>query len=390
MGWQLRWQDIIVKSAMGSNNSTGRFKQYANMGGCQSSEKNLPESKPPQDKNDTTKVKGAPRGRFMSVYDDAPEPVQTKVTAAQNRLKNIFGKGVEVSDDFVPVKYPKTPEEEAIILDATSHSMLFEGLDSKVRQVLVDVMEPFSAPAGSMVIKQGDIGDYFYVIEKGFITFVVNHVEVGKACDGASFGELALLYDDPRAATCIADEGGCKLWRLSQDMFKKVLANHNRNEDTQVIDVLRGVPLLADLDIYTLRKIASARREEEYKAGETIMKKGDVGDKFYIIKSGTVKLSDIGSARSSYSDISITKNDFFGERALLKKEGRAANATAETDCFFFTLTADQFHELLGSVESLMTNSLNKKKLVSATILFIFISCRSLCKSFNFVKLKYLL
>ena len=45
------------------------------------------------------------------------------------------------------------------------------------------------------IIRQGDIGDYFYVVEQGEIGFYVDGNLVGSCKKGACFGELALLYN---------------------------------------------------------------------------------------------------------------------------------------------------------------------------------------------------
>jgi CRP-like cAMP-binding protein len=48
-------------------------------------------------------------------------------------------------------------------------------------------------PAGSVIIKQGETGDYFYVVEEGQVSFAVDNQHVGSTGRGGSFGELALL-----------------------------------------------------------------------------------------------------------------------------------------------------------------------------------------------------
>lgn len=59
-----------------------------------------------------------------------------------------------------------------------------------------------------MVIKQGDRGDHFYVIESGvfevFVSGVLVHTYSTEGGAHASFGELSLMYGKPRAATVTA------------------------------------------------------------------------------------------------------------------------------------------------------------------------------------------
>jgi len=45
--------------------------------------------------------------------------------------------------------------------------------------------------------------------------------------------------------------------------------------------------------------------------------------------------------------------DYFGERALLKNEPRAANVIAKTDCIVMTMDRHSVHRLLGPIEPLL-------------------------------------
>ena len=73
------------------------------------------------------------------------------------------------------------------------------------------------------MIRQGDVGDFFYVLDTGHCD--INVEGVGKVMDvgpGGSFGELALMYDAPRAATVTATEPSTT-WALDQLTFKKTI-----------------------------------------------------------------------------------------------------------------------------------------------------------------------
>ena len=57
------------------------------------------------------------------------------------------------------------------------------------------------AASGDVIIQQGDEGDNFYIIDQGSVDIYVHGTKVVTLTEGASFGELALIYGTPRAAT---------------------------------------------------------------------------------------------------------------------------------------------------------------------------------------------
>eukprot|EP01052_Picozoa_sp_SAG31_P011285 SAG31_NODE_636_length_13344_cov_8.492451_5_plen_130_part_00 len=73
----------------------------------------------------------------------------------------------------------------------------------------------------NLIKSQGEPGDNFYVIETGRCRVEVNGTQVAELEEGGSFGELALMYNAPRAATCIASDGGCTLWAMTRQTFQK-------------------------------------------------------------------------------------------------------------------------------------------------------------------------
>ena len=89
-------------------------------------------------------------------------------------------------------------------------------------------------PAGRVIIRQGDEGDKFYLIREGAVDIFIDD-EAGRRFvrvmrEGEFFGELALLHDQPRAATVIARED-VTLYALSKVDFKATLAGSERFAD---------------------------------------------------------------------------------------------------------------------------------------------------------------
>jgi CRP-like cAMP-binding protein len=88
-------------------------------------------------------------------------------------------------------------------------------------------LQPVDAQAGQVVIRQGEAGDYYYLIRRGRVKVERRFgdgepVEVARLGVGDGFGEEALLSGDPRNATITMLEDG-QLMRLSQDDFNSLL-----------------------------------------------------------------------------------------------------------------------------------------------------------------------
>jgi hypothetical protein len=94
---------------------------------------------------------------------------------------------------------------------------------------VIDAMFERKVEPGDHVIQQGDGGDNFYVIESGTYD-VIKKCEVAdtegqrvlRLDDRGSFGELALMYNQPRAATVVALTAGT-LWAMDRPSFRRIV-----------------------------------------------------------------------------------------------------------------------------------------------------------------------
>ena len=94
------------------------------------------------------------------------------------------------------------------------------------RQTLMKAMNTVKFKPGQQIIKQGDEGDKFYVIGAGTCDITVKGKgSVMKASRGVAFGELALMFHQPRAATVTA-EGDVVAWQVDDITFKHILMNN--------------------------------------------------------------------------------------------------------------------------------------------------------------------
>ena len=91
------------------------------------------------------------------------------------------------------------------------------------------------------------------------------------------------------------------MWRVEQNTFRQILAKTRLSGDQEIFDLLRKVPFLKDLERKYLNAMASAAHINSYRSGEAIIKKGNEGDVFYIIK-GEVAVTDIDFGGNVFDD----------------------------------------------------------------------------------------
>ena len=141
--------------------------------------------------------------------------------------------GTSAADDGAPFKkvsHPKSAEARAFIHSVVDSSALFAGATPAQREQLVDAMEERQASDGEMIIRQGDAGDHFFIVRTGEYAVLLKQkgdTPVHKYKPGGSFGELALLYNKPRAASIKCVQPGV-VYALDRSTFRYVLMAGNR------------------------------------------------------------------------------------------------------------------------------------------------------------------
>jgi len=266
-------------------------------------------------------------------------------------------------DNWSPPVHPKTPGQLERLKQAISGNFLFSHLDDEQSaQVLGALSEKPIPSKGIKVITQGDAGDFFYVVEKGTFDIHVNPKgslqpgpdgmgqNVGTIEPGGSFGELALMYNAPRAATIISAEPHCTLWALDRVTFRRILMESTFARRRMYEGFLEEVPLLSSLTPYERSKIADALESQKFPAGHAIIREGDPGHSFYLLEAGEAVAYRSGNDTPV---LHYKKGDFFGELALLNDAPRAASVVSQTEVKVARLGKSAFQRLLGPVEGIM-------------------------------------
>eukprot|EP01039_Chlorochromonas_danica_P006161 gene6162-6789_t len=281
--------------------------------------------------------------------------------AFRAKRANVFNHGLDLQrETFIFKQVPKTAQQMKMLVSALSQNYIFTSLTEQDVHELALTMEAVSVSAGENIITQGEEGRYFYVIESGQFTVIVDKKTVAKLSPGNSFGELALIYNSPRQATIQADNDSV-VFSLDRETYKLVVAQSSSNRAIEIKRALSHVPLLQELTEEQLDKVADSVEIFPYNTGDVIIRKGSEGNVFYMIKEGTVLVSDVGA---SFADHTLTTGDYFGERALITGEPRAATITAQSHVKLLALDREAFNTLLGPLRELLDHNMNIRILKS--------------------------
>lgn len=212
------------------------------------------------------------------------------------------------------------------------------GAGPDVVKELVAGLTRVEAKRDQVLFREGELGDAFFLIGRGVVRALRADQVVAEFSAGGWFGEGALLTGEPRTATVVVEEDAV-LYRLEKVRFDAVLAKFPQIEraihDSHVARrtdmvksmlagrLLRRVPFLklaSPQHIDALAKVLVPKRAE---AGDVLVREGDLGASLFLVAKGAVAVEKGGVELAELSD-----GSFFGERALLKQEPRAATVTA--------------------------------------------------------------
>ena len=358
--WILKYSNQMPKKRLELESLRVEMKEYKKKELAEISHSFLTNIKSNNNKNNNDNEE--PKKNFSSESEEESIPLNK----IEERRKKLVEKGqrsgisaeafgrFNKKKSYEPKIIPKTEEQKENIKNKCMTCFLFKNFDEVEISTIVDACEEKKFKKNDYIIKQGDNGDYLYIIESGELICekVFNNgdspVYLKTYKEGELFGELALLYNAPRAATIYA-KTDCTLWAIDRLTFNSIIKESAINKREKYKKFLETIPLLSTVESYELYSICDAIKTEKFKKNEYIIKEGEEGDKFYILDEGeAVATKEKMTFQKKYA-----KGDYFGELALLKNAPRAASVMATTDCKVLSLDRMSFKRLLGPLEEIL-------------------------------------
>jgi len=169
-----------------------------------------------------------------------------------------------------------------------------------------------------------------------------------------SFGEIALVKHIPRTATVTALSDG-RLFSLDRSDFEalvgfKVGIAEKVDRLIQNRGFLLKLPLFSELPPAQVGLLASKLIPRSVPRETDVIKQGEIGDSFFLIKQGAcrVLVQGKGTGGEELHEVArLKEGDYFGEISLLLDVPRTATVRAETPCELLELRKEDFFRLLG-------------------------------------------
>lgn len=299
-------------------------------------------------------------------YDDTHH--ENEIEEKLMKMKSIVKKKMAISgesygtynqqEQFKPPVIHKTPEQEHAIRSILQMNFMFNTLEDHDLDVIIKAMEQRNYAQNQQVIKQGDDGEELFIVASGKLkcekvfpnqttpTFL-KFYSVGEV-----FGELALMYNAPRAASIYAVEPSTA-FSLDRGTFNHIVKSAAIKKRETYEQFLKKVEILAELENYERAKICDCLKTEKFKKGDYVIRENEDGDRFYFVQKGTADAlkNENGTEKIVYS---YKENDYFGELSLLNNDKRKASIKVTSDNFVVaSMDKNTFKRILGPIENIL-------------------------------------
>jgi len=142
--------------------------------------------------------------------DSESRALETSIKLARAKKRKAVCSEVALDDQDEIAEFEKAPDAKLRILQVLQEHFLFRHLEQEQRELVTKAMSKVVLKRGEIAFKQGEDGDHFYVVDKGSVACFErrdgseHETLVHTYNPGGTFGDLSIMYNTPRAATCRA------------------------------------------------------------------------------------------------------------------------------------------------------------------------------------------
>ncbi|MCK4834438.1 MAG: cyclic nucleotide-binding domain-containing protein [Gammaproteobacteria bacterium] len=237
----------------------------------------------------------------------------------------------------------------------------YQPLDSLTPENLKEItekLETFELKKGDTVFKEGDKDDYHIFLYSGNIDLIKAGKTLKTIEAGTAEAKTAIAHIIPRNFSCIASSDAV-IFKINSDLLDLMLA-WDQTGSFQVEELSGGgddddwMTQLLQTEAFrrippaNIQAIFTSLEDIEVNIGDSIIKQGDPGDYFYIIKSGRCMVTHKNPGQDKDVKLAdLTTGDTFGEEALISDATRNASIVMLTKGSLSRLSKENFLKLLN-------------------------------------------
>ena len=271
------------------------------------------------------------------------DTVQPKQKRKQHDKIAIVAKNKKSSHEKKALELIQHNNEEKrdyeLISSIISKHFFMQTLNKQAKNEIITTMSLCKVNAGVTLFKQGSFGTYWYIVNDGTFQLLIDGEVKKELKRGDSFGEFALMNDAPRSATVIALTD-CFVWVLRREAFRKILDFLFQIHFDENIKFLNSIHLPLESQFKSV--LANNLVRQIHKAGEVILREGEMGSSMFIIKKG-----EVNCVKNGVIVRVLHKGDSFGQKVILLGGKRTMDVVAKTDCELLNISIDFFRTQIG-------------------------------------------
>ncbi|HEY2729405.1 MAG TPA: cyclic nucleotide-binding domain-containing protein [Polyangia bacterium] len=239
----------------------------------------------------------------------------------------------------------------------------FSELPREVFRPVVNALRLRRLVDGDFVIREGEPGVAFYLVATGqvrvFATQGGRQVERGRLHEGALFGEMSLLTQQPRTASVqVVDEADIlelareSMASLTAEVPSLAVALDKFARERLLKNLLATSPLFRPFNHQQQLDLIRRFDGHEIAAGTVVIREGDAGQGLFVVLSGEVEVSKRQAGGGELALARLRAGDVFGEMSLLTNQPTSATVTAALPSTILFLARDYFQRLIQALPAI--------------------------------------
>ena len=274
--------------------------------------------------------------------DDDPAQIGNSTV---RKMNSNFGNVSQDEEEIIPYninehEIPLLDEEN--IIKILKNNDYFQDQTNDIFNLVLNETIYISVFKGMKIYDINDTSNYFFIINKGSVNLEKNE-NGNKKTFGPweSFGEISFYNGKTRNEVMVANDY-TELYAIDSESFRELIKRNNEIVLKEKYNFLNNISIFESLDKISKYNVAQKLKKREFNPNTKIIKKGEIGEKLYIIKEGIV------SCRIGMKEIrKLSNNEYFGQNAILMEVKRGADIITLQKCVCYEISKNDLKEALS-------------------------------------------